>query len=320
MSMNNDNKLLNTMDKDNKSSTTNKDNKSSTKNKYNKPSRTKNHNRKKIIHKCEKCGHENTVHRTARLNKNKVIDTNTEDKTDKEIARSDDKYTFDHFTYATTGLDFPLCVEIKHQGFWITNYEGIHIATDVETCDKNSVMLKNECLLYTYKLAMRHLLLSMNVISPTDIDAANLVPHMVVRKNKADPFSKYKVIQNNKFIITEKMISIKNNFALIEIDEQRDLHFTLIYSKNIRKKVDLMKAIKTIITILNEFPNLIAEYGSLPYFGQNLVSYWYENPDSFPFQMNPPIGYVSKSTCDTTTFNVNTTAAGSIIQDKLFLG
>ncbi len=72
-------------------------------------------------------------------------------------------------------LDLPVCLQVEYDGFWTTN------------CNRNSVILKPNSLLYVYKLAFRHLLLSMNVITPHDIDSQNLVPHIVVRKSNTDP-------------------------------------------------------------------------------------------------------------------------------------
>lgn len=206
-------------------------------------------------------------------------------------------------------INFPLCIEVKHRGFWITNENGIHISTTDVNCDRNSIMFTNDCLIYVYKLALRHLLLSTQVINPNNIDAANLVPHMLVRKNKSDPFSKYNWVQNQKFIINEKMISIKNDFMLIEIDESKDLHTTLIYCKKIKSKIDLLAAFKLVLNILNHYPHLISEYQNLDYFGQDAIEYWYNTPQSFPFSITPPTNY--KSPIQSAIYPNTITAAGS---------
>ena len=127
--------------------------------------------------------------------------------------------------------DLPVCVRVDHDGFWITNNNGIHISSLDYNCDRNSVMLTPNSLLYIYKLAFRHLLLSMKVITSYDIDAQNLVPHIVVRKNKADTNSNYNKIQGETFIITDESLSDKTDFLIIELDRERDLHMTVCYSK-----------------------------------------------------------------------------------------
>lgn len=259
-----------------------------------------------LMYKCEKCNHEVELQLTAKT-------TVTEAKVKKESAPAPAGVPI--YTIPT----FPLYVEFKHRGFWITNSEGIHEPTLDEQCNRNSVMLANDCLLYVYKLALRLFvyasidkeLLSMKVITPYDIDPANLVPHVMVRKNPIDPFSKYKNIQGERFIITEAMISVKSDFMIVELDEKRDLHMTLIYSKKIKIRVNLIEAFKHVLQILNSYPQLIQEYASLPYFGQNATEYWYENPNSFPSQINVPAGYVPKPKLIRIPSNVS--AAGTIL-------
>lgn len=207
--------------------------------------------------------------------------------------------------------NFPLFIELKHQGIWLTDTNGIHHASLDESVGKNSIMFTPDCLLYVYKLALRHLLLSTKTITPQNIDPANLVPHMVVRKSVSDPFSKYNSVQNRKIRIDESMISIRNDFMLIEIDEQQDLHFTLIYAKGIKKKIDLLLALKTVIESLNANPETISTYSQLKYFGADLAQYWYDVPSSFPLQIIPPPGYTAQPAQPTATYK--TTAAGSII-------
>jgi hypothetical protein len=212
--------------------------------------------------------------------------------------------------------NFPVCVQIKHDGFWITNNSGIHISTTNEECDRNSVMLNNNCLLYVYKLALRHMLLSMHIIDPSDIDAANLVPHMVIRKSKTDPFSKYKTIQNKKFVITEEMLSGRTDFLIIELDAKQDLHTTMIYSRKISKKINLVDAIKTVISVLNAYPNLIQEYIDLSYFGQHVINYWYDIQNSYPFNIKLPPDYIPTQKNDDDFSSYNLSAAGSILSIK----
>lgn len=211
--------------------------------------------------------------------------------------------------------DLPILVTVIHKGFWVTEKDGTHIGVDDINCDKNSVMLANNCLLYVYKLALRHLLLSNKIITPQDIDNGNLVPHIVVRKNKHDPFSTYKSIQGNSFILKEENFSAKSDFLIAELDEKQDLHCTLIYSKKIKQRVDLIQAFKTVIKVLNYYPNLIQEYASLPYFGQAEISYWYDRTVYNPMEVKAPADYQPSvhNACKDVPKVVS--AAGSILQD-----
>lgn len=202
-------------------------------------------------------------------------------------------YPFPNVTYVNQITNFPIHIEIKHQGFWISDESGKHMSTTDQNCDRNSVMFTPDSLLYVYKLALRHMLLSMNVLAPRSIDPQNLVPHMVVRRNKSDPYSNYHNVQNKKYIITEDMITVKNDFMTVEIDSDEDLHCTLVYSKRIKEKIDLLKAFRTVVSILNEYPHLMEQYSSLPYFGQEAINYWYNTPSSFPFEIIPPEGYTA---------------------------
>lgn len=207
--------------------------------------------------------------------------------------------------------DLPLCVKLKYEGFWITNTHDKHVCFNDETCDRNSVMLTNDCLLYVYKLALRHYLLSKQIISPYDIDAQNLVPHVVIRKGKNDANSKYKSAKNEDFIITEEMITVKSDFLLVELDVKRDLHMTLIYNKKIKSKVDLLEALKIVIRNLNLYPSLIKDYANLDYFGYYEMDYWYNDINSYPLHVKKPLNYIPTEVVKTIPQNI--TAAGSII-------
>ncbi len=153
----------------------------------------------------------------------------------------------------------------KHNGFWITDKEGNHKGIRDENVDKNSVMLDNECLLYVYKIALRHLLLSLKIITPQIIDNQNLVPHIVVRTGKDDPKSNYNTIENEQFIITQESISVKKKFMIIEIDKLRDLHMTMIFDKTeeMSSKINIFAAFEFVIKLLNTYPELIKKYSTL---------------------------------------------------------
>lgn len=176
------------------------------------------------------------------------------------------------------------------------------------------IVLCSQMIVYSiYKIALRHLLLSLKIISPYDIDPANLVPHMLIRKNKNDPFSKYHKVQNKKVIITEDMLSARTDFLTIEIDEKQDLHSTLIYSKKIGNRVDLIAAIKLVIRTLNQYPDHIQEYAKLSYFGQDAIQYWYDNGTNYPFNITPPIGY-KPIEHNNDIFPINVLPSGTIIK------
>jgi hypothetical protein len=192
--------------------------------------------------------------------------------------------------------DFPICVQIKHWGYWMTDANGYHYGTTDKTCERNSIRLTDDCLLYVYKIALRHLLLSMKIISPHEIDAGNLVPHIKVRNNKDDAFSKYDIIQEQKYIIGIDKLSAKNDFLIMELDAVKDLHFTLIYSKKIGKKINLIDALKKVIKVLNTYPELVNQYSNLTYFGNNCHDFWYNDAtENYPFNINPPEDYKSET-------------------------
>ncbi len=186
-------------------------------------------------------------------------------------------------------VSLPIAVTIGHRGFWIT-VDGKHKSTEDKSCNRNSVMLHPMSLPYIYKIALRHLLLSMHIITPYDIDAANLVPHVKIRKDVNDAFSQYENIQGEQFVIGETEVSVKSDFITIELDTRRDLHTTLVFSKKIKQRVDLLAAFRFIIQLLNTYPELIERYSQLDNFGGFNTNFWYEN-DGYPFNVELPFGY-----------------------------
>lgn len=241
---------------------------------------------------CEKCGHIQPIKKTNNKHLKQVI-----------------AYP-DIIKQIGDCKSLPVYVELKHQGFWTTDINGSHVPNLDESCNRNSVMLFPNCLLYVYKIALRHLLLSMHVIQPSEVDPANLVPHVVVRKNKDDPFSKYKSIQDENFLISEEDISSKSDFIMIELDKKRDLHMTLIYSKGIGKKINLVEAFSNVIKLLNHQPELIELYSSLKYFGNAEIEYWYETGSLYPNNILIPENYIKKTN---EPKKINVTSAGSVI-------
>ena len=141
---------------------------------------------------------------------------------------------------------------------------------------------------------MRHLLLSMKIIEPSDIDPANMVPHVVVRKNNTDPFSKYDSVQGEYFNISRNDLSSKRDFIMIELDKKKDLHMTLIYCKGISKKVDLIEAFDKVLKPLNNKKHLISMYSNLENFGLKEIDYWYETGFDYPNNVHAPLFYSKK--------------------------
>lgn len=205
--------------------------------------------------------------------------------------------------------DLPVGFTFNHCGYWITE-DGVHKGVDDSNVDRNAVMVDTSCLLYVYKLALRHYLLSRGIIKPSDIDAQNLVPHVVVRKNKHDRFSQYQKIQGRNFIVKEADISIRSDFMLIELDKEKDLHFTLIWSKKIRTKIDLLEAFKYVLRVLNDHPEMIEQYQALNDFGIGEIEHWYETGDQYPYNLQAAKGEIKEEV------NIELperTAAGSIL-------
>lgn len=205
----------------------------------------------------------------------------------------------------------PVRISTPHAGFWITVEAGIHTTTTDIRCDRNSVMLCPTSLLYVYKLALRHLLLSEGLITPRDIDPQNLVPHIVARKNKIDPKSNYEYLKTAVFTINEDSISIKRDFMIIELDRERDIHMTLIYSKNIKNRVNLLSVFKFVLRTLNAHPELISQYRALDNFGIREIEFWYMS-GNFPSQIKAPEDFapITESKTEPTA---NLSAAGSIL-------
>lgn len=246
-------------------------------------------------------------------NESRTRETESQEKKRKST-NENNKLKFNLGTEIEKALDFPVCIKITHAGFWMTNSNGMHYATNDDTCDRNSVMLSKDCLLYVYKLALRHLLLSMKAISPDDIDQANLVPHIKVRKNKDDPFSNHAIIQNKRYIICEEQVSAKNDFMIVEVDSKKDLHCTMIYCKGLGRRVDLMDCFKKVLQLLNTYPELIDKYVNLEYFGAHCHDFWYEDSkENYPHNVEAPAGYASQRTIDNYD-QIKVSAAGSILR------
>jgi len=273
---------------------------------------------------CERCNHTMKIMISSENSNSKTKGRNRNSKRDELPKTINDFSKFINFIKLNNNDDdeldliinersFPICIQVEHIGFWVTN-NGKHESSIDKNCDKNSVMLSNSCLLYIYKLALRHLLLSMKIISPSKIDAQNLVPHIVVRKSKTDLQSHYDSIKGENFRINENSISIKSDFMLIELDEDRDLHMTMVYCKKIKDLINLKDAFSFIIKLLNKYPFLINEYSKLEYFGEDQINYWYDTPNSFPFHIKKPV-YYKKDNNKNNFSNLNVSLAGSILND-----
>ena len=275
---------------------------------------------------CDHCGSVNTIKflsENAKVSKKKVQSGRKNEKRVKiPNSDSDNDSCYDNNnddncdvvpSVASKPINFPVMVQFKHNGFWLTDDNNKHYFTDDQDCSRNSVGISNECMLYVFKIALRHYLLSKKVVKPHDIDNQNIVPHVVIRKHKNDQLSSYASIQNQIFKITEKDISIKNDFMIVELDRDRNLHMTMIFSKKIKERVNLLDAFKHVIEVLNENPNLIEIYANLSNFGENMTYYWYDTPNSFPNGILKPDGYVHVEE-KIKLSNYKITKAGSIIQ------
>lgn len=118
-----------------------------------------------------------------------------------------------------------------------------------------------------------------------------IVPHIVVRRNKQDKFSEFKTIQGQVFDVKEADLSLKNDFLIIELDRDRELHFTVVWKKTLKrntKNINIIEAFKTMVATLKKHPELIKQYASLPYFGEHALMYWMETAKNYPFNVCPP--------------------------------
>lgn len=128
-----------------------------------KPPKAKRINQKcgTLLYKCENCDHEVEFTLNA-----KFVDANRAPT--QHVPQNNLNVSPVPRPIIPAGRDFPVVVEVKHSGFWMTSLSGVHMSTNEVNCKNNSVMLTPDCLLYVYKLALRHLLLSTKVIA-TDV-------------------------------------------------------------------------------------------------------------------------------------------------------
>jgi hypothetical protein len=258
---------------------------------------------------CQNCGHSVELHVTARSREPQATAPATADRPRRECKRAkhSSKAKGESECEAkgeakgeaeAKGVDLPVVVTLSHVGYWITNKEGRHEATLDERCDRNSVMLAPDSMLYVYKIAMRHYLLSRGVLMAHDVDNAMLVPHVKVRDNKdATSFADY--VQNRQFRIavekrestipglTESHLSSKDKFLMIELDLKRDLHYTLVFAKNIKARLaeldtTLIECFKETLRILNAHPHIIKQYSARPYFGAADSARWERDAAAYP--------------------------------------
>lgn len=103
---------------------------------------------------------------------------------------------------------------------------------------------------------------------------------------------------------------------MIELDKKRDLHMTLIFSKCIDKRINLIDAFINVIKLLNHRPDLIESYISLEYFGQKEIAYWHETKDLYPDNVRVPNDYVTPAKEDIKAYSI--TSAGSVIRTNKF--
>lgn len=187
---------------------------------------------------------------------------------------------------------FPLEIDVSHRGFWITT-DGKHLALDDASCrTRNSVLLDSTCLLYVWKLALRHFLITQEWIDERDLDAQNLVPHIKIRPDANAGSAGYQDIKQT-FRLNESNFSAKKDFLTIELDQKRDWHFTLIYSKGLGRKHDLLEAFRQVMKVLHSNEQLIPQYSALPYFGKDAALYWSQSKSLYPHNVVPPTDFVA---------------------------
>jgi hypothetical protein len=272
-----------------------------------------------VVYSCEKCNHTVELEVAAKVNK---IDTIKPVTKEPKNARSIKKEAQDESKSlvqmkSLTPSVLPLYVKVTHKGFWVTDESTkLHVGTMNEKCERNSIMLTNDCILYKLKIAIRHRFICKGLIEPYEIDPQNLVPHIVVRKSPGDSSSQFKAIQGEYFKIDECDLSVKSQFLLIELDKTRGLHMTMIFSKGLKKECpDLIGEFKDMLAMLLDPKNqhLLQEYADLPYFAQDAVGYWKETADQYPLNVTPPADWKpsTKKVIDVSALNLS--PIGSVI-------
>ena len=188
---------------------------------------------------------------------------------------------------------FPFMLRFDHLGYWTTDDEEKHVPSQDHSCSRNSVMLRNTCLPWVLKVALRHQLASSGHFTVRNLDPQNLVPHLVVRSGPNDSASRFDSIRTDAFVVRRRDVSCKSKFLMLELGPRADdLHYTLVYYKTgVPKGLDLMAALETTIRHLTH--ERIAEYQALPDFGggARAVAYWSERR-SYPNGITPPLDFV----------------------------
>lgn len=91
---------------------------------------------------------------------------------------------------------------------------------------KESVILKNDCLLSILKNELCKELLALNILSDSDMDQRNKTPHIRIGGGKS-----YSHLENKKFTLVPSDIIIGKN--LIEVSTPDRSHFSIAFKKNI---------------------------------------------------------------------------------------
>ena len=292
------------------------------------PSRKINHKCGGIVYSCEKCNHTVELHVTAKVDKTNVVKEPKKPRQRRNALTPDTPLDMlmislptipesDEKTVVMNPSVLPIYAKVTHKGHWVTDESTkLHMGTMDEKCNRNSVMLTNDCLLYKLKLAIRHRFICLGLIEPHDIDPQNLVPHIVVRKSPGDSNSQFHPIQGEVFKIDEADLSVKSQFLLIELDRTRDLHMTMIFSKGLKQRCDMVVEFKEMLAMLLDpkYQHLLQEYADLPYFGQDAVSYWKETKDQYPMNVTPPPDWKPTPKKGLDLSGVRLSAIGSVLE------
>jgi len=210
--------------------------------------------------------------------------------------------TLDVYKNIDTQESFPCVVKVQDVGWWTTNETGDHVPSTDDFVKSNCRMLTGG--LRILKMEVQRLLVCAGLLHP-NVDAQNLISHMVVRSANNRGYKNYSELQNKDIEITHSMLSAKRDFLILEVNKQTDLHTTLVYSKGIGDKIDLIKVFEFVLKLQRAYPQLQKEIEALPLCNKNIPHYWYETRNQYPFNTTPPENYIPAPPIDPT---INPTA------------
>lgn len=196
---------------------------------------------------------------------------------------------------------FPVYVEIRHDGFWVSTGSGEHFTTDDENYQKkegeiggNCVWLKSSCVLSIHKKAMIHMLSCMGLFRSGDLDPQNTVPHVMVRKpgkrNTHHKSFEEWGIDGQWVKIGEDSFTGRDDCVMVTLDAAKKIHMTLIYRTGLKRDTNPIDVYKWVLRILTAFPKLLDEYEKLELDG-NVIDYWNNTPREYPNNVGLPQAY-----------------------------